>query len=281
MNQIHHRLTIPSDNKDPLIINGKKFYSRLMLGTGKYKSFTEAKQSIDNSECEILTVSVRRAQNLSVDNVLNLLEGVNWNKIWLMPNTAGCQTAEEAIRVAFLGREIVKNIGYTDNQFIKLEVIPDPKYLLPDGLGSLAAAEYLISQNFVILPYINADPILAKQLENIGCATVMPLGSPIGSGQGLQNLAGIKIIVENAKIPVIVDAGIGTPSQAAEAMELGASGILVNTAIAKANFSPDMAHAMKLAVLAGRLAFKSGRSKQTQYAQPSSPVFGLSMKKDI
>ena len=261
---------------DPLFIGGKKFNSRLMLGTGKYKNFTDAKESIECSGCEILTVAVRRARNLSVGGIIDLLAGIDWDNVWLMPNTAGCQTAEEAIRVAFLGREIVKNLGYTDNQFIKLEVIPDPKYLLPDGLGTLTAAEYLLKQKFVVLPYINADPILAKQLENTGCATVMPLGSPIGSGQGLKNLPGIRIIVENAKIPVIVDAGIGTPSQAAEAMEVGAGGILANTAIAKATFSKNMAYAMRLGVLAGRIAFKAGQIEQRQYAQPSSPDFGLS-----
>jgi thiazole synthase len=260
---------------DPLRIGNKQFKSRLMLGTGKYRSLEDAKQSIINSGCQILTVAVRRAQNSTIQSMGSLIHGLDWSQIWLMPNTAGCQTAQEAIRVAFLGREIVKNLGFEDNNFTKLEVIPDPKYLLPDGLGTLLASEYLISKGFIILPYINADPILAKHLENTGCATVMPLGSPIGSGQGLKNMANIQIIVENANVPVIVDAGIGSPSQAAKAMELGADGILVNTAVAKAQDSPRMAYAMKLSVVAGRLAFQAGQIQPTQYAQPSSPISGL------
>jgi thiazole synthase len=260
---------------DPLIIHNKQFESRLMLGTGKYRSLEEAKQSIKTSGCEILTVAVRRAQTSTLTSIANLISGLESNKLWLMPNTAGCQTAEEAIRVAFLGREISKNLGFIDNNFIKLEVIPDPKYLLPDGLGTLLASEYLINKQFTILPYINADPILATQLENAGCATVMPLGSPIGSGQGIKNLYNIQIIIENATIPVIVDAGIGTPSQAAEAMEAGADGILANTAIAKAENSAEMALGMKLGVQAGRIAFRAGKFKSTAYAQPSSPTTGL------
>lgn len=260
---------------DSLVIGNKQFNSRLMLGTGKYKSFENAKKSILASECEILTVAVRRAQSSTVQSMGSLITGLDWSKIWLMPNTAGCQTAQDAIRVAFLGREIVKHLGFEDNQFIKLEVIPDPKYLLPDGLGTLLAAEYLISKNFTILPYINADPILAKQLENTGCATVMPLGSPIGSGQGLQNLANIRIILENSLVPVIVDAGIGSPSQAAYAMESGAAGILVNTAVAKAQNSPQMAYAMKLGVRSGRASFLAGQIQPAQSAYPSSTTDGL------
>ena len=260
---------------DILTIKNKTFHSRLMLGTGKYKNFQEAKSSIYASGCEILTVAVRRAQNLNVHGINSLMNGLDWKKIWLMPNTAGCQTAEEAIRVSFLGREIIKNLGYADNQFIKLEVIPDPKYLLPDGLGTLTAAEYLVKNGFVILPYINADPILAQQMENIGCATVMPLGSPIGSGQGIKNSYNISIIIENANVPVIIDAGISSPSQAALAMEMGAGGVLTNTAIAKAHNSILMAEAMKLGVLAGRNAFNAGQIKVAQYAQPSSTTVGL------
>ena len=262
--------------QDPLIIAEKKFLSRLMLGTGKYQSFKEAKESILASECEILTVAIRRAQNSNVEGINNLLNGLNWSKIWLMPNTAGSQTAEEAVRLAFMGREILKNLNYTDNNFIKLEVIPDPKHLLPDSLGTLTGSEYLVNNGFDILPYINADPVLAKQLENIGCVTVMPLGSPIGSGQGLKNLYNIEIIVENSKVPVIVDAGIGLPSQAAQAMEIGASGILANTAIAKAKFSKNMAYGMKLGVLAGRIGFLSGRMEISKHAKPSSPISGIS-----
>ena len=165
---------------DSLIIADRQFSSRLMLGTGKYKNFQEAQDAIMLSGCEILTVAIRRAQSSTVDGIDKLLNNLDWTKIWLMPNTSGCQTAEQAIRLAFLGRELLKNLNYADNNFLKLEVIPDPKYLLPDSLGTITAAEYLCKKNFDILPYINAEPVLAKQLEEIGCATVMPLGSPIG-----------------------------------------------------------------------------------------------------
>ena len=262
--------------EDPLTIGKKQFSSRLMLGTGKYQNFQEARESILTSGCEILTVAIRRAQNSNVGGIGNLLNGLDWKKIWLMPNTAGSQTAEEAVRLAFMGREVLKNLDYTDNNFIKLEVIPDPKHLLPDSLGTLTGAEYLVKNNFDVLPYINADPVLAKQLESIGCVTVMPLGSPIGSGQGLKNLYNIKIIVENSNVPVIVDAGIGSPSQAAEAMEIGSDGILANTAIAKAKYAQGMAYAMKLAVLAGRIGYISGRMESSHYAKPSSPIIGIS-----
>ena len=259
-----------------LRIGSKSFSSRLMLGTGKYRNFSEAKKSIEASGCEILTVAVRRAQTAQVDGIAQLLNGFDWSKLWLLPNTAGCQTAEEAIRLAFIGREIAKNLQYNENNFIKLEVIPDPKYLLPDSLGTLTAAEYLVKKDFDVLPYINADLVLAKQLEEIGCATVMPLGSPIGSGQGLKNIYNIKIIIENARIPVIVDAGIGSPSQAAEAMEIGASGILANTAIAQAQLSEVMAYGMKLGVTAGRLSYLAGRMQTSEFAKPSSPLIGIS-----
>ena len=262
---------------DLLTIGKKQFTSRLMLGTGKYKNFQEAKEAISISGCQILTVAVRRAQSANVEGIDTLLQNLDWSKIWLLPNTAGSQTAEQAIRLAFLGREISKNLNYADNNFIKLEIIPDPKYLLPDSLGTLAAAEYLVEKRFDILPYINADPILAKQLEEIGCVTVMPLGSPIGSNQGLKNLYNIKIIVEGANVPVIVDAGIGTPSQASEAMELGASGVLTNTAVAKAFSAKDMAYAMKLGVEAGRLSYLAGTAPKQSVAQPSSPTIGLFM----
>jgi|APCry1669188879_1035177.scaffolds.fasta_scaffold11871_3 thiazole synthase len=262
--------------RDFLSIGNKRFSSRLMLGTGKYRNFLEAKESIDNSGCEVLTVSIRRAQNAKIDSIAELLNNFDWKKLWLMPNTAGCQTTEDAIRLAFIGREITKNLSYNDNNFVKLEVIPDPKYLLPDSLGTLTAAEYLIQNKFDVLPYINADPILAKQLETIGCVSVMPLGSPIGSGQGLKNLHNIQIIIENANIPVIIDAGIGSPSHASHAMEIGAAGILVNTAIAEAKDSKMMAYAMKLSVKAGRYGYLSGQIHTSTYAKPSSPTIGIS-----
>lgn len=268
-------MTFPLED-DLLHIANKSFSSRLMLGTGKYRNLNEAKKSIEASGCEILTIAVRRAQTSKVDGIAQLLNSFDWNKLWLLPNTAGCQTAEEAIRLAFIGREIAKNLQYNENRFLKLEVIPDSKYLLPDSLGTLTAAEYLVKKNFDILPYINADLILAKQLEELGCATVMPLGSPIGSGQGLKNIYNIRLLIENARIPVIVDAGIGAPSQAAEAMEIGASGILANTAIAQAQISEKMAYGMKLGVQAGRLSYLAGQMKTSEFAKPSSPLVGIS-----
>ncbi len=259
---------------DPLTIAGRTFRSRLMTGTGKYRNFEEMRQSILASECEIVTVAVRRVQTNAPGHE-GLAEALDWSKIWMLPNTAGCQTADEAIRVARLGREMAKLLGQEDNNFVKLEVIPDAKYLLPDPIGTLEAAERLVKEGFAVLPYINADPLLAKRLEEAGCATVMPLGSPIGSGQGIQNLANIRIIIENARIPVVVDAGIGAPSEAAQAMELGADALLINTAIAQAQHPADMARAMHLAAVAGRLAYRAGRIPVKPYASASSPVTGL------
>nr|YP_010330230.1 thiamin biosynthesis protein G [Porphyridium aerugineum]UNJ17946.1 thiamin biosynthesis protein G [Porphyridium aerugineum] len=258
----------------PFIIADKELNSRLILGTGKYRDINEACDSINKAECDMVTVAVRRAQNAKITGKANLIDGLNWDKIWLLPNTAGCKTADEAIRLAILGREMTKKLGQSNNNFIKLEVIPDPTYLLPDPIGTLKAAEYLVKKGFQVLPYINADPILAKQLEEVGCSTVMPLGSPIGSGKGLNNELNIKIIIENAKVPVIIDAGIGTPSEAAKAMEWGASGILLNSAIAYAKKPVLMAEAMKNAVLAGRMAYLAGRMPIQEKAKPSSPLIG-------
>ena len=257
----------------PLIIAGKTFNSRLMTGTGKYRSITELQQSIIASGCEIVTVAVRRIQTKAPGHE-GLAEAIDWSKIWMLPNTAGCQTAEDAVRVARLGREMAKLLGQEDNNFVKLEVIPEGKYLLPDPIGTLQAAEQLVKEGFAVLPYINADPLLAKRLEEAGCATVMPLGSPIGSGQGIRNLANIQIIIENAKVPVVVDAGIGTPSEAAQAMEIGADALLINTAIACAANAPMMAQAMNLATTAGRLAYLAGRIPIKSVAAASSPVTG-------
>ncbi|MCF2150269.1 glycine oxidase ThiO [Desmonostoc muscorum LEGE 12446] len=257
----------------PLIIAGKTFQSRLMTGTGKYRSIEEMQQSIAASDCEIVTVAVRRVQTKAPGHE-GLAEALDWTKIWMLPNTAGCQTAEEAIRVARLGREMAKLLGQEDNNFIKLEVIPDPKYLLPDPIGTLQAAEQLVKEGFAVLPYINADPMLAKRLEDVGCATVMPLASPIGSGQGLKTTANIQIIIENASIPVVVDAGIGSPSEAAQAMELGADALLINSAIALSQNPPAMARAMNLATVAGRLAYLAGRMPIKDYASASSPLTG-------
>ncbi|ASN78833.1 thiamin biosynthesis protein G (chloroplast) [Porphyra umbilicalis] len=265
-----------NDSLDLLKISDKTFSSRLMLGTGKYKNLKDAINSINASGANIVTVAIRRAQNTKNLGRTNLIDGLDWSKLWMLPNTAGCETAEEAVRIASLGREIVKKLGQSDNNFIKLEVIPDSRYLLPDSIGTLKAAEYLINKGFVVMPYIGPDPVLAKQLENIGCATVMPLASPIGSGKGLKNLLNLKIIIENAKIPVIIDAGIGTPSEAGKVMELGAAAVLVNTAIARAENSQTMARAMSLAVQSGRLTYIAGRMPISEKAEPSSPILGIS-----
>jgi thiazole synthase len=259
--------------EDKLTIAGRNFNSRLMTGTGKYPSLEVMQQSIVSSGCEIVTVAIRRVQTQAAGHE-GLAEAINWRKIWMLPNTAGCQTAEEAIRVARLGREMAKLLGQEDNNFVKLEVIPDAKYLLPDPIGTLQAAEQLVKEGFAVLPYINADPLLAKRLEEVGCATVMPLGSPIGSGQGIKNQANIAIIIEEAKIPVVVDAGIGTPSEAARAMEMGADAVLINSAIALANHPAIMAQAMGMATEAGRLAYTAGRIPIKQYASASSPLTG-------
>lgn len=260
-----------------LIIGNKSFESRLMLGTGKYTDLAIAQRSISQSGASIITVAIRRLQGINQNIRSNLLEGLAWDSLWLLPNTAGCINAEEAIRVASLGHEISKKIGQVDNNFVKLEVISDSINLLPDSLGTLKAAEYLVKKGFTVLPYIQADPILAKQLEEIGCATVMPLGSPIGSGQGLQNIENIEIIISNAKIPVIIDAGIGTASDAVKAMELGAEAILVNSAIAQAKNPELMALAMNLSVKTGRQAYLSGRMQKIKIAKNSSPLIGLSL----
>lgn len=264
-----------NNNIHQLEIAQKIFPSSLMIGTGKYKNTQEALESINISEASIITVAVRRMDinNSIADNLFNKL---NWKKLWLLPNTAGCTNAEDAIRIARLGGELNKKIGQTENKFIKLEVIPDAKYLLPDPIGTLKAAEYLVKKNFHVLAYTNTDPILAKQLEEIGCAAVMPLGSPIGSGQGLQNAFNLSIIIENSNIPIIIDAGIGTASEASKAMELGADGVLINTAIAQASSSQMMAQAMKLAVQAGKYANLAGRMAKKQQAQASSPTYNIS-----
>lgn len=256
----------------PLSIAHKSFSSRLMLGTGKFKNLQQAQASISISCSSIITVAVRRAKSAKYKGRSNLLDGLDWNKLWLLPNTAGCTTAEEAIRVAYISREITKKLGQLDNNFIKLEVIADPKYLLPDPLGTIKAAEYLVRNGFTVLPYTNSDPMLAKHLESIGCAAIMPLGSPIGSGQGLQNTSNLKIIVENSNIPVIIDAGIGNASDAGQAMEMGASAVLLNTAVAKSSFPYIMSEAMKLSVISGRMAYLAGRMNCQIKALPSSPM---------
>ncbi len=263
------------ENNSSLIIGEKQFASRLMVGTGKYKCTQDMIESLSKSETEIITVAVRRIKNDQTGE--NLLEKIDWKKYWMLPNTAGCVNADEAVRIAILGRELAKLSGQEQNNFIKLEVIPDKKYLLPDPIETLKAAEVLIKKGFAVLPYINADPILAKRLEEVGCSTVMPLGSPIGSGQGLLNSSNIAIIIENAKVPVIIDAGIGVPSEASQAMELGADGVLINSAIAQAENPPLMAQAINYGVKAGRQAFLAGRIKKQEFAIASSPEKNISI----
>ena len=265
-----------TEKSDKLIIGNKQFNSRLMLGTGKYRTSNHAINSIKKSKCDIVTVVVRRLPTSLKDDHTIFLKSLDWKKLWLLPNTAGSRTAEDAIRMAFLGQQLAQQLGQDDNFFVKLEVISDPRYLLPDPVGTLKAAEFLVNKGFVVLPYINADPMLALHLEDLGCATVMPLGSPIGSGQGLNNIENIKIIIENSKIPVIVDAGIGTPSDAAKSMELGADGVLLNTAIAQAKNPVQMAESMKLAVQGGRLGYLAGCMSKKHYASPSSPSNNVS-----
>jgi len=254
--------------EDPLVIAGKEFRSRLILGTGKHRSAEEMVASIEASGAEMITVAIRRV-NLGnpVDKVA--LDEIDWNRYTILPNTAGCRTAEEALFIARLAREV------TGSDWIKLEVIPDPKYLLPDPVGTLEAARQLIREGFVVLPYIHADPILARQLEEAGCATVMPLGSAIGSGQGIHTAEEIQIIVESANVPVVVDAGLGVPSEAALSLEIGADAVLVNTAIAQARDPAKMAEAFKLGVEAGRKAYLAGRIPKRAYASASSPIEGV------
>jgi thiazole synthase len=253
---------------DQLTIAGKQFSSRLFLGTGKYASAEQTVAALDASGTELVTVAIRRL-DLDNANTRTELDYIDWSRYAVLPNTAGSTTVEEALFTARLGRSV------TNSNWVKLEVIPDPKYLLPDPIGTLRAAETLIAEGFVVLPYIHADPVLAKHLEEAGCATVMPLGSAIGSGQGILTLEEIRIIIENARVPVVVDAGIGAPSDAALAMEIGADAVLVNTAVAKSADPTAMAGAMKKAVEAGREAFRAGRIEAKRFASASSPVQGV------
>jgi thiazole synthase len=252
----------------PLEIGGKQFTSRLMLGTGKYRTHEEMIGAFEASGTQIITVALRR---IDFDDPASrsVLENVDWSRYQILPNTAGCATAAEAIRIARLAR----SMGLSD--WIKLEVIPDPVYLFPDPVGTLEAAKVLVEEGFHVLPYISDDPVLARQLEEIGCATVMPLAAPIGSGQGLVHFDRIKIIIEQSNVPVVVDAGIGAPSDASLALELGADAVLVNSAIALAKDPPAMARAMRLGVEAGRTAFLAGRMEKRISASPSSPTTGI------
>lgn len=251
-----------------LTIADKTFNSRLLVGTGKFKDFETMRQAHIASGAEVVTVAIRRV-DIGAPGHVGLMDYIDTNRFWILPNTAGCQTVDEAIRVARLARAM----GI--NNWVKLEVIPDPKYLLPDPIATLEAAKRLVEEGFVVLPYINADPLLAKALEEAGCATVMPLASPIGSGRGVQNRDNIKIIIEQANVPVVVDAGLGVPSEASEVMEIGADCVLVNTAIACAEDPVKMAEAFKLGVQAGRIAYEAGRIPVKEYASASSPLTGI------
>src|SRR6187431_3104434 len=251
----------------PFKIAGREFRSRLMIGTGKFSSPEAMRDALAASETEIVTVALRRADLTGKkDPFANILEFISSERYLLLPNTSGAMNAEEAVRLA----RLAEAAGLP--KWVKLEIHPDPRYLLPDPVETLKAAEILVSEGFTVLPYINADPVLAKRLQEVGCATVMPLGSPIGSNRGIQTRDQIRIIVEQATVPVVVDAGIGAPSHAAEAMELGADAVLVNTAIAVASDPNRMAVAFKTAVEAGRTAYESGLGPQSQLASATSPL---------
>ena len=254
---------------DKLVIAGREFRSRLIVGTGKYRSFQEMARCHELSGAEMVTVAVRRV-NLTDRSKESLLDYVDRSKFFILPNTAGCYTADEAVRTARLGREV----GLSN--WVKLEVIGDEKTLFPDNEGLLEATRILVKEGFVVLPYTNDDLVNARKLIDAGAAAVMPLAAPIGSGLGVQNLANLRILREMiTAVPMIVDAGVGTASDAAVAMELGADGVLLNTAIAAAEDSGKMAAAMKLGVEAGRLAFEAGRMPKKLYASASSPLDGV------
>jgi thiazole synthase len=252
---------------DVLKIAGREFKSRLFVGTGKYASFAQMKEALEVSGTEVVTVAVRRV-NLTDKSKESLLDYVDPKRYTLLPNTAGCYSVDDAVRTARLGREA--GLG----ELVKLEVIGDEKTLFPDTAGLLEAAKVLIKEGFTVLPYTNDDVIVARRLEDIGCAAVMPLAAPIGSGLGIRNPYNIRLIMEAVKVPVIVDAGVGTASDAAIAMELGCDGVLMNTGIAGAKDPIAMAKAMKLAVEAGRLAYLAGRIPKKLYATASSPIEG-------
>jgi len=246
-----------------LIIAGITFHSRLFLGTGKFSSYQLMQDSIRASGTEMVTVALRRVEKNHDENIINYIRQPH---IQLLPNTSGVRTAKEAVLAAQLAREAL------ETNWLKLEIHPDPRYLMPDPIETLKAAEELVRLGFIVLPYISADPVICKRLEEAGTAAVMPLGSAIGSNNGLQTKGMLEIIIEQAGIPVIVDAGIGTPSQAAEAMEMGADAVLVNTAIAVAQNPVQMAEAFRLGVEAGRMCFEAGKGMSKSFAEASSPL---------
>ncbi|WP_429884544.1 thiazole synthase [Geoalkalibacter halelectricus] len=252
---------------DDLIIAGRRFHSRLLVGTGKFSSNAAMVEAMEGSGCEVVTVALRR---VDIDNPGDsMLAHIDRDKYLLLPNTSGARDAEEAVRLARLAR------AAGCEPWVKLEVTPDPYYLLPDPVETLKAAQILVKEGFVVLPYINADPVLAKHLQEAGTATVMPLGAPIGTNRGLRTRDQIAIIIEQAVVPVVVDAGLGAPSHAGEAMELGADAVLVNTALAVARDPGAMGRAFKKGVEAGREAFLAGLGEQREKAEASSPLTGF------
>jgi len=260
---------IPASIDDPLTIAGRSYRSRLLTGTGKFKDLAETARATEAAGAEIVTVAIRRTNIGQKPGEPNLLDVLPPSRYTLLPNTAGCYTADDAVRTCKLARELLDG-----HKLVKLEVLGDEKTLFPDVVQTLKAAETLVADGFDVMVYTSDDPILARRLEEIGCVAVMPLAAPIGSGLGIQNRWNLLEIVENAKVPVLVDAGVGTASDAAIAMELGCDGVLMNTAIAGARDPVLMAHAMKLAVEAGRAAFRAGRIPRKRYASASSPLDG-------
>ena len=254
----------------PLVIAGKTYRSRLLTGTGKFKDLEEPRAATEAAAAEIVTVAIRRSNIGQNPGEPNLLDVIPPDRYTILPNTAGCYTAEEAVRTCRLARELLDG-----HNLVKLEVLGDQRTLYPDVVQTLAAAQTLVDDGFEVMVYTSDDPLLAKRLEEIGCVAVMPLAAPIGSGLGVQNKYNLIEIVENAKVPIIVDAGVGTASDAAIAMELGCDGVLMNTAIAGAKEPVRMAHAMMLAVDAGREAFLAGRIPRKRFASASSPIDGL------
>ncbi|RDE19409.1 thiazole synthase [Motiliproteus coralliicola] len=262
-------MNAPLKLNDPLVIDGQVYNSRLMVGTGKYADMEQTRDAIEASGAEIVTFAVRRTNLGQQDGEPNLLEVISPEKYTLLPNTAGCYTAEDAVRTCRLARELLDG-----HNLVKLEVLGDQKTLYPNVTETLAAAETLIADGFKVMVYTSDDPLVAKRLEEMGCVAVMPLGAPIGSGLGLRNPYNIRLILENANVPIIVDAGVGAPSDATEAMELGCEGVLMNTAIAHAQNPVLMAEAMRDAIAAGRKGFLAGRMPRKAYASASSPIDG-------
>ncbi len=259
---------VPNSGPDPLVIAGRTFRSRLIVGTGKFGSYQVMREAIEASGTEMVTVALRRV-DLEATGGPDILEFIDRARVLLLPNTSGAVDADEAVRLARLARAAGMPA------WVKLEVTPEPRYLLPDPVETLKAAEALVQDGFAVLPYINADPVLAKRLEEVGCATVMPLGSWIGSNKGMRTRDAVEIIIEQATVPVVVDAGLGAPSQAAEAMEMGADAVLVNTAIAVAGDPVEMGRAFRLGVEAGRQAHRAGAGPVLEVAEASSPLTGF------